>query len=630
MCGIACILHDERARPVDPGLLKRMSDRIAHRGPDAEGFHLEPGVGLASRRLAIIDLETGQQPIADEEGKIWVVFNGEIYNHPELRQELMRRGHVLRTRSDTETLVHLYQEHGDGLVHHLRGMFAFALWDSTRRRLLLARDRLGKKPLHYARVSGGLAAASEIKALLACPGVDTTLDLEAMDLFLSYQSVPAPRTIYRGVRKLPPGHLMTVEDGRVEIRRYWSIPSREPLRIDEQECEEELLRLLREAVRLRLVSEVPLGAFLSGGIDSSLVVALMQEASTRPVRTFTIGFPEQEFSEMPHAATVARHLGTEHSEFVVKPDMVQILPLLVRAYDEPFADHSSVPSYYVARETRRHVTVALNGDGGDEGFAGYKSYLPCQIYRVTDRVPLPLRRALASAANLAQPLLGGFDLPRRVAGFVARLAQPPLERYAHTRTIFAADHKADLYTPELAAAVRALDPLEIVRTPFESGSMPTLLDRMLAADLETYLPDTLLPKMDIASMANSLEARSPFLDHVLLEFAARVPARLKLRGLTLKYILRRAARRYLPPEILKRPKQGFALPVRPWLRGELHQYARGVLLDRRAPGRGHFRPEGVRRLLDEHAAGTRDHGLRLWGLLMLELWHRIFVDHEAL
>jgi len=629
MCGIVCVLHDDPARPVDPGLLRRMSDRIAHRGPDAEGFHLEGPVGLASRRLAIIDLATGQQPISDEDGRLWVVFNGEIYNYAELREDLQKRGHTLRTRSDTETLVHLYQEHGDDMVHRLRGMFAFALWDAPRRRLLVARDRLGKKPLVYARTPHGFIVASEIKALLPHPGIDTTPDLEALDLYLSYQSVPAPRTIFRGVRKLPPAHLMVVQNGRLETRRYWRVPTREPLKIDENECRQEILRHLREATRLRLVSEVPLGAFLSGGIDSSLVVACMQEASSRPVRTFSIGFPELEYSELEHARAVARHLGTEHHEFVVRPDVVHLLPDLVRAYDEPFADHSSVPSFYVARETRRHVTVALNGDGGDESFAGYLSYLPSQIYRYTERVPLGLRRALAAATVLARPLEGRVRLARRGAGLLRRIALPAVESYACSHYLFDETLKRALYAPDFARARSGSDPLEVVRPAFERPGAPTLLDRMLAADLETYLPDTLMVKMDIASMANSLEARSPFLDHVLVEFAARVPASFKVRGWTPKYILRRAAEGILPPVILARRKQGFSMPVDPWMRNELRGYVTELLLSPAALRRGYFREAGLRRLLAEQARGI-DHGHRLWALLVLEIWHRLFVDRETL
>ena len=629
MCGIACVLHDDPARPVDAGLLERMSDAIAHRGPDAQGAHLSGPVGLASRRLAIIDLEGGRQPIADEEGRIWVVFNGEIYNHPALREELLRRGHRLKTKSDTETLVHLYQDHGDDLVHHLRGMFAFALWDSTRRRLLLARDRLGKKPLFYAHAGGAFVAASEIKALLPHPGLDTTLDIQALDRYLTLQSVPPPWTIYRGIRKLPPAHLMVVQDGRVEVRRYWRVPTRAPLPLDERECRDEVLRLLREAVRLRLISEVPLGAFLSGGIDSSLVVALMQEASSKPVKTFSIGFDDEAYSELPHARVVARHLGTEHHEFVVRPDVMEILPRLVRAYDEPFADSSSVPTYYVSRETRRHVTVALNGDGGDEDFGGYMRYLPQQIYRYTDLLPAALRGALGSAGALARPLAARSRLARRAAGLLRRIALPPLERYAGTLVYFDDDGKRDLYTPEFARSVAGSDPLAATREAFERDGAPTFLDRILASDLETYLPDTLLVKVDIASMANSLEARSPFLDHVLVEFAARVPARFKVRGLRLKYILRRAAEGLLPPSILARGKQGFALPLERWMRHDLRPFVTATLLDPKAVRRGYFREAAVRRLIEEHARGVADHSSRLWALLVLEIWHRLFVDHEA-
>jgi asparagine synthase (glutamine-hydrolysing) len=630
MCGIVAILNDDPARPVDPLLLRRMSDAIAHRGPDAEGFHLDGPAGLANRRLAIIDLDTGNQPIADEEGRIWVVFNGEIYNHPDLQKELARRGHRLRTRSDTETIVHLYQEHGDELVHHLRGMFAFALWDSSRRRLLLARDRLGKKPLVYARAAGAFVAASEIKALLPHPGLDTTIDLTALDAFLTYQSVPAPLTIYRGVRKLPPAHLMVVEDGRVEIRRYWKVPTREPLRIDETECEREILRLLREAVRLRLVSEVPLGAFLSGGIDSSLVVALMQEASDRPVKTFSIGFEEKEFSELEHARRVARHLGTDHHEFVVRPEAASLLPRLARAYDEPFADHSSVPTFHVARETRRHVTVALNGDGGDEAFGGYVRYRYAALQHRLDRIPAVARRALAAATVLARPLEERVRLLRRAGAFLRRSALDAAERYALYLTYFQDEHKRLLYSPELVAALDGADPLAKVRRAFEGEAAPEFLDRMLAADLETYLPDTLMVKMDIASMANSLETRSPFLDHVLVEFAARVPAGFKLRGGITKYILRRVAGAFLPPEILARPKQGFALPVQGWMRGELRPLLEDLILGPRALARGYFRPEGVRRLVAEHAAGKADHGVRLWALLVLEMWHRACLEREPI
>jgi asparagine synthase (glutamine-hydrolysing) len=630
MCGIACVLHDDPQRPVDPELLRRMSERIAHRGPDAEGFHFDPPVGLASRRLAIIDLKTGQQPIADEDNRIWVIFNGEIYNYAELREDLQKRGHTLRTRSDTETLVHLYQEHGDDLVHRLRGMFAFALWDANRKRLLLARDRLGKKPLYYARSGGAFLAASEIKALLAFPGLDTSVDLEAMDLYLTYQSVPAPHTIYRGVRKLPPAHLMVVEDGRLEIRRYWSVPTREPLRISEPECREEILRLLREAVKMRMVSDVPLGAFLSGGIDSSLVVALMQELSGRPVKTFSIGFPDEELSELPHARLVARHLRTDHQEFEVRPEHpLELLPRLVKAYDEPFADNSCVPTYYVSREARRHVTVALNGDGGDEAFGGYTRYRPQQIYRILDRLPIPWRRALPLLLRLTPPLERRFTLARRGAGLLRRATLPDFERYVLTILYFSQEHKRTLYTPELARSVAGRDPLSHMRFPFERSGAATLLDRLLATDLETYLPDTLLVKMDIASMANSLETRSPLLDHVLVEFAARIPASLKVRGLTLKYILRRCGENLLPAPILRRGKQGFGLPIQSWVKHDLNDTIRDTLLSPRAMARGLFREAGVRQLLEDQQRGMR-HGTRIWALLMLELWHRIFVDREPL
>jgi asparagine synthase (glutamine-hydrolysing) len=634
MCGIAGI--------VDPGgrgslreELARVCGRLRHRGPDDEGAFLDGPVGLAQRRLSIIDLSSGRQPMANEDGSVWVTFNGEIYNFQELRRRLEGLGHRFATASDTEVIVHAYEQYGTDCVRHFRGMFAFAVFDRPRRRLMLARDRVGKKPLFYARPGGRLVFASELQALVQHPDVSREPDATAIDDYLTYGYVPAPRTIYRHVYKLPPAHYLScrlsgqgdgVEDFRAE--RYWRLEYAPKLALSEEEAAEGLLEVLGEAVRLRLIADVPLGALLSGGVDSSLVVALMSRVGGKPVKTFSVGFEEQAFNELPYARAVARAYGAEHHEMVVRPSALEVLPTLVRHYGEPFADSSAVPSYYVARMTRRHVKVALNGDGGDESFAGYERYLGSALADRFRRLPAVLCKAVSGLASLLIP----DRLPRRsrlrqAKRLLQAAALPADQRYLRWVGYFTPQQKEALYTPELGEALAGHGPEAWLLGELEAARRRGMddLDALLALDTESYLPYDLLVKMDIATMACSLEARSPFLDHKVMEFAARLPSGYKMRGATLKYLLKKVAARMLPADTLRRRKMGFGVPVGDWMRKELRPMLEDLLLSPQSRARNYFRPGPLRQLVREHVAGSHDHSYQLWSLLWLELWHREFL-----
>ena len=620
MCGIAGIVRAP-GEPPSRETLDEMGLALAHRGPDDAARALYGRAGFAFRRLSIIDVAGGAQPIDNEDGTAHVVLNGEVYNHAELRAELEGRGHRFRTRSDVETVVHGYEEWGDGVVARLRGMFAFALWDEPRQRLLLARDRLGKKPLVYHESGGRLSFASELRALLRDPEVPRRPDLGAIHRYLTLQYVPAPLTAFESVRKLPPAHLLVFEDGRARVERYWTLSFQPPLALDEAEAASEVRRLLRDAVRVRLMSEVPLGAFLSGGLDSSSVVALMAEFG--PVKTFSVGFEDEDYSELPYARQVAARYGTDHHEFVVKPDAAEILPRLVEHYGEPFADSSALPTWYLARLTRQHVTVALNGDGGDELFAGYDRYRALTAYRLLARLPAGGGPARALAAS------AGTTLPARVRRLLAAASSTPEESYARTVSVFAPEEVLRLYTPEMIAHTRGVDPYDGLRGAFAASDAPDLLGRTLHVDTLTYLPGDLLVKVDIATMAHGLEARSPLLDHPLVEFAARLPSRLKRRGSRGKRVLRRAVADLLPPAVLRRPKAGFGVPIGRWFGGELRGHLEDILLSPAALGRGFFDPEAVRALVRSHRPGFRGRSAQLWALLMLELWCRRFLDSSG-
>ncbi len=603
-----------------------MCAALEHRGPDARGLHREERGFIGIQRLRVIDLETGDQPIYSEDHSVVVVLNGEIYNYRELRRGLRERGHTFATQGDSEVIVHLYEEHGADCVHHLHGMFAFALWDRRRGRLLLARDRVGKKPLLYSFRDGTLTFASEMGALLQNRQIERSVDRDALECYLMLGYVPAPLTAIAGVHKLPAAHTLVLGDGRLTLSRYWSLDYSRKL---EPMALEELCERVRDAIgaatRKRMISDVPLGAFLSGGIDSSAVVAAMAEASSGPVRTFSIGFDHAAFDELPHARRIAERFGTVHEEFQVRADAISILPRIVRHYGEPFADSSAIPSFYLAEMTRRHVTVALNGDGGDESFGGYTRYVANAVGGRLDRIPAPLRAAIA-AAGRRLPDGGDISSTRnRARRLTAALALDEAGRYERYVSWFDAPQRAALYTPEFARSLSS-GAERVIGDAWMQASGPSVVDRMLEVDVRTYLAGDLIPKVDIATMAFGLEARSPLLDHELMELAAAIPSALKVRGREKKWILREALRGRLPDDILDRPKQGFSVPLSQWLRGELRNWSRDVLLDPGTLGRGYFQPRAVHALLDRHDAGSDAAASRIWALLMLELWHREFVD----
>jgi asparagine synthase (glutamine-hydrolysing) len=621
MCGVAGIVS---TGDVDGSLVRRMCDVIVHRGPDGEGFHDSTHASLGMRRLAIIDVAGGDQPVYNEDGTVVAVFNGEIYNFVALREELIRRGHRFTTAGDTECLVHLYEEHGAELMHRLRGMFAFAIWDTKRRRLLIARDRVGKKPLYWRSDETSLSFASALKSLVQDPAVKREVDVEALDHYLTYQYVPAPWSIYRGIHKLAPGHLLLWQDGAVEVRPYWRLDSRPLDGIREDEAAEQLRELLLDATRVRMVSERPLGAFLSGGIDSSAIVAAMARQTSGPVKTFSIGFEDRQFDERRYARMVADHYGTDHHELVVRPSALDLLPTLAWHFDEPFADSSAIPSFYVARMSREHVTVVLNGDGGDECFGGYLRYL---AMAKVGRLPIP---AIAhSPLSRLGAVLAGRSAPHshlRKAGWIMELlGQPAPRRYARLMSYFTPEQRAAIYSRGLREQLSGVDSYQLMDDAIARSGARSPVGAVMDADVNTYLPGDLLVKVDVTTMANSLEARSPFLDHHLMEWAAHLPAELKIRPGTTKYLLKKAVAPWLPAELIKRPKMGFGVPLGAWLRTELHELSWDILTDQTARSRGFFRAEAVAEMLRQHAGG-HDHSPRIWALLQFELWHRIFID----
>ena len=636
MCGIAGAIWTDPNRALAPQVLERMVQSLWHRGPDEagayeRGLHVQapygtmPGVALGHRRLSIIDVAGGHQPLANEDGTVWVTFNGEIYNHRQLRARLEGAGHTFRTRSDTEAIVHLYEDEGLDFVDHLNGMFALAIWDSRERRLLLARDRLGEKPLYYRVEPGRLLFASELKSLLQVPEVPREIDLASLDAYLTYGYVPHPSTIFRGISKLAPAERAVFADGKLSVTRYWQpdFECEQDRPLDEYAAE--LTELVTSAVEMRLESDVPLGAFLSGGVDSALIVGLMQRLSNRPVKTFSIGFGEREFDETADALATAQRLGTEHHEFRVEPRSVDLLPRLVWYYDEPLADSSAVPTYYVSKLTREHVTVALTGDGGDELFAGYLRYRAVQLASRLEWLPRSVRR-LAAAGRGGRTQGGSRSLWRRARRFAEGLGESPARRYYLWMSLFDEHRRLQLYSDELLSHAPQGDPFAFLGQAMSRAGHRDPVTQASLADVATYLPCDLLTKVDIASMANSLECRAPFLDHRVVELASRMPIGCKLHRGQSKYILQRSFPELLPPEVMRRPKRGFAVPLAVWFRGELGDFAREVLLDSRTSGRGYFRLGAVKNLLLDHTSGRADHGYRLWGLLVLELWHRQWID----
>lgn len=631
MCGIAGKLFLDESRPVAERDLQRMIGTLAHRGPDGQGIWTRGNVGLAHSRLAIIDLRTvAAQPMSNEDGSVWITFNGEIYNFHELRKDLENRGHVFRTNSDTETIIHAYEEYGKDCLGRLRGMFAFAIWDCRTQTLFMARDRVGKKPLYYYVGSDRFLFGSEIKAILADDSVPVEPEPVALDHFLALQYVPAPLTAFKGIQKLPAAHWLELRDGCLKIGRYWKLSFAAKRQISMGDAVEELRWRIAEAVRLRLVSDVPLGAFLSGGIDSSAIVAFMAQATDRPVRTFTVGFEEAAFDERRFARLVAERFATDHTELMVKPSVIDLLPQLVWHYEEPFGDSSAVPTYAIAQLTRKYVTVVLNGDGGDENFAGYDRYVMNRRARRGDVVPLGLRRSFAA---ILRRLPAGYRRRQpfaKLSAIAEAMAQPADRRYAYWIGHFSLAERHGLYTDAFRSAVKDSDPEGLLVDVFARTDAVDWIDATLDADVNLYLTDDLLVKLDRSTMANSLEARSPFLDHVLMEFVACLPSGLKLLGVEKKRVLKAALRGLLPDEVLDRRKMGFCVPLAHWFRTDLREMAHDVLLSPRALQRGYFRSNVIAALLAEHSKGQADHAEDLWDLLMLELWHRTFIDGKGL
>lgn len=600
MCGIAGKFNFDQ-KPVLEGELKAMADAITHRGPDQAGFWINKNVGFGFRRLAIIDLSpAGNQPMSDAEGTIWIVFNGEIYNFQSLRKELEKDGVQFRSKSDTEVIIYAYKKYGVKCLEKLRGMFAFAIWDENKKELFAARDRLGKKPFKYYSDKNTFIFASELKAILRCPEVKKEPDQEAIANYLSFQYVPHPATGFVGIKKLPPAHYLIVkESGELKIERYWNLDYREKWYLSEKEWTKKIIEKLAEAVKLRMISDVPLGAFLSGGTDSSAIVALMSQFSSAPVKTFSIGFKEEGRNELPYARLTAEKFKTDHHEFVVTADVVNLLPKLIHNYEEPYADSSAIPSWHVAEQTRQHVTVALNGDGGDENFAGYLRY---NLYQLAHRYP--------NTAKLLGPLLTKIKIKspwrrRKAARFLKNLKYYPLVTCFNKHA-----EQAD----------------KILEEKFRQAPADDQLDKLLWVDINSYLPDDLLVKMDMATMAHSLEARSPLLDHEFMELTAKIPSSLKLKGGVNKYIFKQALKEILPAEILNRPKMGFVVPLDHWLRNELLSYLKATLLNAKALARSPVGKDEASRLVNEHAASQNDYSNELWTLLTLELWFCQYID----
>jgi asparagine synthase (glutamine-hydrolysing) len=633
MCGICGKLNFD-SREVKIQLIKRMTSTLIHRGPDDQGTYVKDNIGLGHRRLSIIDLSrAAHQPMSNEDRTVWIVFNGEIYNFPDLRKVLVKRGHIFRSNSDTEVILHLYEEHSFECLEHLRGMFAFAIWDESNKSLFLARDRTGQKPLFYYADNNFIAFASEIKALLQDPSVPKLPDFTAIYHYLTYQYVPSPFSAFKGINKLPPAHYLVCRDGKLDVKRYWKLSYIPKFSVDNptrmEDLEAALIEQLKEAVKIRFISDVPLGAFLSGGIDSSAVVALMSECMAEPVRTFSIGFKEATYNETQYARMISKQYHTDHTEFIVDPDAVKILPKLIWHYNEPFADSSAISTYYVSKLAREYVTVALNGDGGDENFAGYERYVANDMAIKLSKIVPPF------VVQCLLPFV--MKLPHRnePSNFFWRLKQflrefplSPELRNGHWLSHFTEEMKQDIMTDEYRIAVQDTDSFDLLFEKFGETDAESFLDKSLYADVAMYLPDNLLVKVDVASMASSLEARSPFLDHKFMEFVARIPSQLKLKGRTCKYILKKALTNFLPNEVLYRKKMGFAVPIDHWLRNDLRDMAYDMLLSQKSLQRGYFRKNALQRMLDEHVSGEWNWHSHIWNLLILELWHQMFIDDD--
>jgi len=625
MCGISGIVYHDRHRPVILDDLKRMCNTLVHRGPDDEGFFVDQNVGLGMRRLNVIDLATGHQPISNEDGRLWIVFNGEIYNYPELRKELEEKGHRFSTNTDTETIVHAYEEYGEHCVTKLNGMFAFAIWDCRKQKLLLARDRLGIKPLYYFLDNRHLVFGSELKAILEHREVPRAIDLEALDSYLTFEYIPAPLSIFKGIKKLPPGHTLVLQDGKASIRQYWDL-SFERFEGREEDLSQALYDLVKDSVRMRLISDVPLGAFLSGGIDSSAIVCMMSELMNQPVKTFSIGFDDPSYNELRYARAVAKHFGTDHHELTIKPDVVNLVEDLVRYLDEPLADVSVFPTYLVSQLARENVTVVLSGDGGDELFAGYDWYLAEKIEQYYRGLPSAVRtRWLPQVVSLIPPSSRKKGLINKLKRFVEGSVLPDSLRHFRWNVFMTEVNKDNLYSEELKRSASHFNPYSRFIAYLKAFEEADPLWQQQFADIKTYLPDDILVKVDRMSMANSLEARTPFLDYRVVEFAARLPSHLKLNGFKTKYLLKQCMAKKLPAATLNRKKEGFSIPIKNWLRQELRPLMHDVLSPERIKREGLFNASYVEKLKAEHLNGNANHSHQLWSLMIFEIWRDMYL-----
>ena len=626
MCGI-CGAFSRLNNPMSlDEIVRQMNSALIHRGPDDEGYYYDANIALGHRRLSIIDLSTGHQPISNEDKSIWIVFNGEIYNFQILRKQLEGVGHRFSTNTDTEVIVHCYERYGEECVKYLRGMFAFVIWDTRHRSLMLARDRVGKKPLFYAELNGKFLFASELQAFFKLSWVPKEVDHQAIDLYLSYGYIPAPFTAFKGIKKLPKASYLVLQDGKIKIEQYWNLEYLPKLTISEEDACEHIVELLKEAVKLRMISDVPLGAFLSGGIDSSAIVALMSQLSDKPINTFSIGFEESAYNELDYARMVAQKFNTNHHEFIVHPEALDILPKLVRHYGEPYADSSVIPTFYVSFETSKYVRVALNGDGGDENFAGYERYFAHKMASIYQKIPTTIRKIIEGGIFLLPGTADARSNVSNIKRFCEFANMPIHKRYIAWMRFINVDLKSSFYSPEFIAKVNVFESENLVEKLFCQTQGLDVVDSAMSVNVNLCLPYDLMVKVDITSMMNSLEARSPFLDYHLMEFSAKLPSNYKLRGRIHKYILKKALKKVLPDDILIRRKRGFSIPIDSWFRGKLKSLLYDTVFSIRALQRGYFNPKKLYQIAQEHDTGQKAHGSLLWALMMLEMWHREFID----
>ena len=629
MCGICGIIHTDTEKTVVPALVKEMCDVIYHRGPDDDGIYTRANVGIGMRRLSIIDLVTGKQPISNENGDMWIVFNGEIYNHQEIRNELQNRGHRFRTKTDTESIIHAYEEYGDKCVARLNGMFAFAIWDDRKKQLFLARDRIGIKPLYYFFDRQRFVFGSEIKSILKAGNIPKTIDLQALDHFLTFEYIPAPLSIFKEIRKLPPGHTLTLTELKnVNIRQYWDLPV-ENNGVDILEKREELFETLQDAVRIRLMSDVPLGAFLSGGVDSSTVVALMSQVLNQPVKTFSIGFEDQTYNELNYARLIAKKFNTEHHEFIIQANALELADKLLYYLDEPFGDFSIFPTYLVSKIAKDFVTVVLSGDGGDELFAGYDTYIADQLATRYAKIPRWLRNSfIHPIVDSIPPSPKKKGLINRTKRFVEGMKLPEDLHHARWMIFLQQIERELLYTNDVKSQILREDSYQFIRKYFRNVIPQTNddINQQMYVDVKTYLVDNILVKVDRMSMATSLEARVPFLDHRVVELAATIPGEGKLQGRRSKIVLKQAMDKLLPREILYRGKEGFSIPIKNWIKNELKPMMLDILSRDRLKREGFFNPDFVEKLIKEHLDGKENHSHRLWALMIFGRWYEIYMD----